>query len=192
MNKTASLTAAILLAGAAIVSGAAIAAGPGGTADPTTVRVEATDDIFAAGLTSGKLTTDQGTLPRSIAVKPGQKLMLTATGNALCCGTGKSSVDADGFAHNPFGSGSHLANPFKTRVASFNDRDGAFALVGVFNGPTLAAHTPFKIGASKLVTVPRGATKLYFGYADGYGFSGDAAAYSDNSGEITVTVTPQS
>jgi hypothetical protein len=37
--------------------------------------------------------------------------------------------------------------------------------------------------------VPRGATRLYFGYADGYGFSGKASAYGDDSGEITVSVT---
>jgi hypothetical protein len=149
MNKTALLAASMLMAGVmAIASGTAIAADPGTSSDPATLQVEATDNIFASGLTSKNLTTDQGSMPQSIPVTSGQKLMLSATGTVLCCGNGQPGVDADGFAHNPFGSGTHVANPFRTRVVAFND-PGAFAPLGVFNGPTVAAHTPFKIGTAR-------------------------------------------
>jgi hypothetical protein len=190
MNRTALLVASMLMAGT-ITSSAALAAGLHSQPDVLTVQVEATDNIFAAGLTAKSLTRDQGTLPSSIPVHAGQRLMLTASGTAQCCSNGQPEVGPQGFEHNPFGSGSHITNPFQTRIAAFHDGLGAFALVGAFNGPGVAAHTPFKIGASRVVTVPPGATRLYLGYADSYGFNGSAAAYGDNSGEIIVTVTPQ-
>ncbi|HEX5062066.1 MAG TPA: hypothetical protein VFV99_22005 [Kofleriaceae bacterium] len=36
--------------------------------------------------------------------------------------------------------------------------------------------------------IPKGATRLYLGYADGYGFQGTPGAYGDNKGGLAVTI----
>jgi hypothetical protein len=39
--------------------------------------------------------------------------------------------------------------------------------------------------------VPKGATMLYLGYADGFSFQGTPGAYGDNKGGLRVTVTQE-
>jgi hypothetical protein len=44
-------------------------------------------------------------------------------------------------------------------------------------------------GVLQKFKVPAGATMLYLGYADGYGFQGAPGAYGDNKGGLAVTLT---
>jgi hypothetical protein len=44
-------------------------------------------------------------------------------------------------------------------------------------------------GDEQEVVVPDGATKLYLGFADGYGFAGAPGAYGDNQGTVHIEVT---
>jgi hypothetical protein len=48
---------------------------------------------------------------------------------------------------------------------------------------------PFKIGSSYTVTVPFGATALFFGLPDANGFNGPSGFYGDNDGSFVVNVT---
>jgi hypothetical protein len=43
-------------------------------------------------------------------------------------------------------------------------------------------------GAQQHFVIPAGATKLYLGIADGFGFQGNPAAYGDNTGSIAVGI----
>jgi hypothetical protein len=43
-------------------------------------------------------------------------------------------------------------------------------------------------GATHDFVVPKGATRLFLGYADGFGFRGAPGAYGDNKGGLSVTV----
>jgi hypothetical protein len=191
MRKSSLIATSMLIASLVGASPAIAGVAATPTASAVTLDVRGTDNIFAAGLGAGaSLPADEGTVPSYIAVTPGQTLVLSAAGNVQCCGSGRSTIDADGFAKNPFGAGSHITNPLHTKVGAYIDEVGAFALVGVFNGATPAGRTPFKVGADKTILVPPGVTRLYLGYADGYGFNGPAAAYSDNGGQLTVSVTP--
>jgi hypothetical protein len=152
------------------------------------VTVYGTDDIFAAGLgTPPGSTGGGGTLPSSIAVIAGQILNITASGTVFCCiGSATPGTGPDGFASNPFGSGSVITNSTGSGVGTYTDT-GAFALAGYFLGS--ADSNPFKIGSSASIIVPANATLLYFGLADAYGFNGPSAAYGDNGGSFTVTVS---
>ncbi len=151
-----------------------------------TLTVLGTDDIFAAGLATAPLSAGGGgTLPSSIAVVAGQTIHVNATGTISCC-SGTMPSGPDGFATNPFGgAGSHITNSTGSAVGNYDD-SSAFSLAGVFLGG--AASTPFRIGSSGSFVVPVGATRLYFGIPDGYGFNGPSAAYGDNSGSFSVTV----
>jgi hypothetical protein len=121
-------------------------------------------------------------------VHPGERLMITAAGVATCCSPSGPKTGPDGFDHNPFGTGSRITNSLRTPVGDYVDPQGAFALAGVFTGGA-KSRPVFKIGARAVVTVPAGATRLYFGMADSNGFNGSAGAYGDNGGGFTVRVT---
>jgi hypothetical protein len=153
------------------------------------VTVDGTADIFAAGLGAVPGSAGGGgTLPPSISVTPGEILSITASGTVFCCvGSSTGGTDPNGFATNPFGSGSLITNSTGSTVGTYADPTGAFALAGFFLG---AADTnPFKIGTSDTVTVPLGATALFFGLPDANGFNGPSGFYSDNSGSFAVNVS---
>jgi hypothetical protein len=159
-----------------------------GAAQAITIVVQATDDIFAAGLLSSPASEfGGGTLPSSIFVTPGQQLFFTATGTVNCC-SGAVGYDTgpDGFAVNPFGPDHVITNSTGSTIGSYTDN--AFALVGVFLGQP-GTPTPFKIGSSFNVIVPVGATALYFGLADAAGMNGPSGYYEDNSGFFVLDVT---
>jgi hypothetical protein len=46
-------------------------------------------------------------------------------------------------------------------------------------------------GVIQKFVVPKGATMLYLGYADGFSFQGTPGAYGDNKGGLRVTVTQE-
>lgn len=48
--------------------------------------------------------------------------------------------------------------------------------------------SPGDEGGTHDFVVPKGATRLFLGYADGYGFQGAPGAYGDNKGGLKVTV----
>lgn len=47
----------------------------------------------------------------------------------------------------------------------------------------------FYLGASGTTAIPAGATDLYLGFADGWGFQGAPSYYGDNTGGFRVTLT---
>jgi hypothetical protein len=182
----------ILFYGALTLGSAAWAGGA-----QASIVVSGMSDIFAAGLstipgtdTSGNVGGN-GTAPPFITVVGGQTLVITATGTVNCCDTVPLTPGAsgpDGFAKNPysgFGSGIFDSIPGGT-IGTYSIAKGAFALVGVFTGGAVS-NIPFTIGANDTLVVPTGATKLYFGFADGAGFNGPSGYYQDNSGQLTVT-----
>jgi hypothetical protein len=158
-------------------------------ANAAIVTVAGTADIFAAGLgVAPNSTGGGGTLPPSISVTAGEILSITASGTVFCCvGNPIGGTGPDGFATNPFGSGSLITNSTGSTVGTYTDPTGAFALAGFFLGA--ANNNPFKIGAGGTFTVPVGATALFFGLPDANGFNGPSGFYGDNAGSFTVNVS---
>jgi hypothetical protein len=125
------------------------------------------------------------------------------TGRVTCC-IGLSPRPYSG----PAG-GSQL--PGGTSITAFGGLSGVaipdkqMFLVGVFlgagapggNAPPTDTETRqpalaqiFYVGAGPLnVDVPTGATRLFLGFADGFGFNGAPGHYDDNDGSVTISVT---
>jgi hypothetical protein len=166
-----------------------------GAASATTLIVDGKSDIFLAGQSSvpagfpanpGASGEGAGLLPLSINVHFGETLNFSATGLVSCCLGGSPTSGPDG---GPSGFGLALI-PGYGFVAGYSGI--AFPLLGVFltAAPTPLGATPFVIGSSlNSVSVPSGATTLYFGFADSLGF-GDAPGYfNDNTGSLTLEVS---
>jgi hypothetical protein len=148
-------------------------------------------DIFAAGLaTAPNSTGGGGVLPPSYSVIAGQTLDISATGTVNCCDTASTgSTGPDGFATNPFGSGTSITNSTGSNVSGFS-ASGAFPLVATFGNASGAIGDVFKVGSSDLgVLVPTGATEIFFGLPDASGFNGPSGYYGDNSGAFFVTIS---
>jgi hypothetical protein len=130
----------------------------------------------------------------SIGVFGGEQLIISATGEVNCCDTSGTpgASGPNGFVGNPFGgTGSTIANSTGGVVGTYVDPTGSFALVGAYTGGLGFTDTvPFTIGSSDTITVPTGATLLYFGLPDAAGFNGVSGYYQDNSGSFDVVVTP--
>jgi len=186
-----------------IASAALLAAslGAGASATAGTVSVDARDDIFLAGLSSVPTTgtvgdiTDPfganpspggngaGLLPVAISVAPGEILDITATGTVSCCYGGSPT---NGPAGGGLGGTANI-NGYGN-VAAYTGPE--LGLVGVFNGPS-TPWSVFLIGASDTLVVPTGATKLYLGTVDAYGFSGNPGWFNDNTGAFSVSGVPE-
>jgi hypothetical protein len=173
------------LMGAVLASNAASAA---------TYTVYATDDIFLAGQTSvpsgfpasGSYDggVGAGTLPVAISVTAGETFSLAATGVVSCC-NGSISNDPNGPNGGGLGGGTSISG--YGNVGAYTSGT-ELALLGVFNsGPT--PWTAFQVGASDTVKVPTGASILYLGFADAFGFSGAPGTYNDNTGSLAVTAS---
>jgi hypothetical protein len=164
-------------------------------ASATTVVVDSKSDIFLAGQTSlpfpdfganpGAPPPGAGQLPASIGVLFGEILNLSASGTVSCCLGGSPT-------NGPSGGG--LGGP--TSISGFGNIGGynsltQMELVGVFGGPSLTTPwSVFAIDSSYTgLVVPNGATKLYLGFADAYGFTGQPGWYNDNTGSITVQIS---
>jgi len=153
------------------------------------VTVNATDDIFAAGLTSITDPTangGQGTLPQFVAVTPGVTFDVTASGTVVPS-TGGLPTGPDGYVGDP----ADISDSLSTGFGDYNDPN-AFALAGVYTdaaGNAIADNQVFRIGASDRLAAPTDAARLYFGFADGFGFNGPSGFYADNSGSLQVSVS---
>ena len=161
----------------------------------TTITVDARDDIFLAGQETVPTNfpyapepggNGAGLLPASVAVSPGENLILAASGTVSCCYGEPPHI-------GPNGVGGPTNIPGFGNVGSYVD-SAQLALVGVFGGPGIP--TPwrvFRIGSSYRVTAPDGATRLYLGFADAFGSNNVPGYYNDNTGFLTVTIaTPYS
>jgi hypothetical protein len=175
------------LTGAAFAAGVLVASGA-----HATVFVSAKDDIFLAGQTTVPIFPPSqtqtlvpgngaGLLPVAVGVTGGEILNLTASGTADC-GVGCISSGPGG---NPQFGTSVIEGYGK--VGSYTGTPGeGFQLVGVYN-TSATPWAPFVIGAGGSFTVPTGATNLYLGLPDAFGFAGLPGTYNDNTGGFTIT-----
>jgi hypothetical protein len=195
--------AAIALLGAALAAGAPARE----SAVATTLTVSAQANIFGAGRSTPPSPAGRGpgkspvlfTLPSGAT-----KVQFAAGSGRVTCCTGLSPRPYSG----PEG-GNQL--PGGTNISAYGGLSGVanpdkqMFLVGVFLGakpPSGAAPATdtqtrepalaqvFYVGAGPLaVDVPTGATRLFLGFADGFGFNGPAGHYDDNDGSVTIEVT---
>ncbi len=184
-----------------IVSAALLAASLGAAASAGAVIVDARDDIFLAGQSSVPTTgmvgdtsgywganpspggNGAGLLPVAINVAPGELLDITATGTVSCCYGGSPTNGPDGGGLG----GTANINGYGN-VGAYTGPE--LGLVGVFNGPSTPWNI-FLIGASDTFVVPAGATKLYLGTVDAYGFTGNPGWFNDNTGYFSVSGVPE-
>jgi hypothetical protein len=200
-----------------ISSIAALATMPLAMAHATTVTVDATDVIYAAGTQSGLAIPAPvgGTLPVAISVTAGNTLTFSAAGSISLDG-GISHADPDGVgvfervptsSNTGFGSISGITAPLSGYLV------GVFLAAG---GPSGAAPTALDFTSTNFTSlsplvdqtffigdgltgdgtgtvqdfvVPAGATTLYLGISDAGGFNGKPSDYGDNLGAFTVTET---
>jgi hypothetical protein len=191
--KMKSLVLGLAIATASLTAGVAYANSP--SVPIATFNLAGTDDIFGAGLTGplvssvnpGNNNGGEGSTPVELNVTQGEEFWVSATGLVNCCDN--SSVPGSGpagFAHNPF-------NPSST-VSTITD-SLVGGKIGTYTGPIFALVYTFIDGATGLqvggthslaygssgyITAPTGATEMFFGFADGYGFGGPSGAYGDN------------
>ena len=195
--------AAIALLGAALAAGAPARE----SAVATTLTVSAQANIFGAGRSTPPSPAGRGpgkspvlfTLPSGAT-----KVQFAAGSGRVTCCTGLSPRPYSG----PEG-GNQL--PGGTNISAYGGLSGVanpdkqMFLVGVFLGakppsgvapatdtetrkPALAQV--FYVGAGPLlVDVPTGATRLFLGFADGFGFTGPAGHYDDNEGSVQINVS---
>jgi hypothetical protein len=174
--------------GLATALGAALAVCAPLTTQADVITVQATADIFAAGLSAvPDLEAGGGTLPPWVAVTPGALLQIAASGSISWGDPSRPS--GPGGQANPFHGG-----PPGTfiegygAISGFSDPDTSFGLVGVFTGPDGEVGDIFLIGTQFSIIVPLGATRIYLGIPDAEGFIGKAGFYGDNSGSFLVSV----
>ncbi len=164
-----------------------------GTSDPWLAGMPP-GSTASCGLSGGPCDMAPAESPPGISVTAGSTLSITATG--LECYGPVPPCAATGPDGNPSVPTPHVngaQNGLSTISAQAN------ALLGVFLGPNQPSLTPpptqlgsntapvlqqvFLIGSSSTVSVPAGATRLFFGSMDGFG-------WYDNYGSFTVTVVP--
>lgn len=181
-----------------------------------TVTIDSRSDIFSAGLAKAD-EARQGVMPSTITLAPGGGIVSfpKVIGKASCNGPDGVGADGGGCAggytdlqpanklsgmiHHQktmFLVGVFLAPkpPAKTpKTLDFSDK----ALGTTFEKlePQLGqvffigdGHPGDPGGATHDFVVPKGATRLFLGYADGFGFQGTPGAYGDNKGGLAVTV----
>lgn len=166
-----------------LLSASALALVLSSPASAANVVVDAQASIFGAGLaTLPDAAGGAGVLPPSVTVSGGQTVTITATG---------STNPGGGYGdHGPagFGTASNIVNVTGSSIGNYA-APTAMTLLGVFTGSGSGVNTIFQIGSGGTFTAPGGATKLYLGFADAYGFQGNSGWYADNSGSILADVT---
>lgn len=181
-----------------------------------TVTIDSRSDIFSSGLAKADAQRG-GVMPSTITLAPGGGIVSfpKVVGRASC--NGPDGVDADGGgcaggntdlqpANKLSGMIHHERTMFLVGVflgpkpsakapktLDFSDK----ALGTKFEKlePQLGqvffigdGHPGDSGGATHDFVVPKGATRLFLGYADGFGFQGTPGAYGDNKGGLAVTV----
>lgn len=173
---------------------------------PATALVDGRADIYSSSMSTAHEGRG-GRLPSRVTLPAGARTIAhTATGE-VGCGTGEPTA---GPAGGTCAGGATNIEP-ADGISGIVDATRTQFLVGVFLAarpssapPTLdvapgqpgeaASRTPalgqtFFLGASATTTVPAGATELYLGFADGWGFQGTPGYYGDNTGGFRVTLT---
>lgn len=149
-----------------------------------------------------------GRLPSRVTLPAGARTIEhTATGQ-VGCGTGEPTAGPDGGTC----AGGVTNLEAADGISGIVDGTRTQFLVGVFLAgrppsappPSLdvapgqpgaaASRAPalgqtFFLGAGATTTIPAGATELYLGFADGWGFQGAPSYYGDNTGGFRVTLT---
>lgn len=184
-------------------------------AAPTTLNVDARDDIYAIG---GQ-DQSSGLPPVQFQVKPGEALKFDVTGQvSMNVGSGSNENDPDGV-------GAAVPESSSTGAGSIAGiaAPNAGYLVGVFvpaegpQGPppppldfTAPGATSFAelspqlgqvffigdgltgdgTGVHQIFHAPAGAGYLYLGISDAGGYNGPPSWYQDNAGVFQVVVTP--
>ena len=186
-------------------------------AHASTITVNATDVIYAAGTQSSLAATAGGTVPSDVSAAGVASFTFSVTGSAILdVGSGNNSNDADG-AGAGVGSSS---NTGYGSISGITAPDAGY-LVGVFlaaSGPTGSAPASLNFstlgtnftslsplldqvffigdgltgdgtGSTQTFYVPTGATELYLGISDAPAYNGSPAngGYGDNSGSFSVT-----
>lgn len=184
-----------------------------GAARAGTLTVDATANIFGAGYSTPPAPGggSGGTLPPEVSFAAGSGQVLTVTDV-----TGTVSL-TPGYPSNGSGNTSFATNISSYNgISGIVDPNRSGFLVGVFLGDaqpsnpapprlTFDDQSPFTSlsplldqtfligigrtpgGVIQTFDVPAGATRLYLGFADGYGYSGLPGEYQDNSGSLQVT-----
>jgi len=170
-----------------------------------------TSAFAAGGILPLSIDIAGSTAVQFTAVGAGQAVDGSPTGGATCVYNGTPST-GDGANCVSSGTNVSAANGYSSFVLSGR----TMPLVGLFVGSTAGA-TPAGVnssfdaenaktssspalqevffigdglsdlGALQSFAVPTGATKLYLGFADAYGFSGAPGYYSDNYGGLSVS-----
>lgn len=185
------------------------------------MSVSAQTNIFlAGGNVPGSGGGGPGSAPAPIALFGGGILTVSATGSATFCAGGTClTATPDGPA-----SGGTNISPATGTIAGILAPTSGF-LAGVFLADALPGSRPAALDFNALTTtfsslspllgqvffvgdgsngttsqqfvVPTGATTLYFGVADGFGFSGGVGYFEDNAGSyqanysIAATTVPE-
>jgi len=172
------------------------------------LTVPGTANIFGSGQSSPPAPAGGGggTAPvaYSLPAKAGLVTFAGGNGSVTCCGD---------FSTPPFNgpAGGTPLSPGSTDIPAVGDISGVYVsnrqmfLAGVFlaGGPpagspprtsTLtkvpALQQVFYVGAgSRTVAVPEGAARLFLGFADAFGFRGQAGFYADNRGSVRIDLT---
>ena len=172
----------------------------------TTVTVSGHANIFGSGNPSDNhpdpggdynngppYSQPGGVAPVDISLGGATAISLSATGS-----TNPYTISGPGIDGPDGGSGNTNISAYDPNHISGYVDSVQMPLVGVFWGPSLSA-TPsnwsggapvlgqvFKIGSSGVFSTPTGATDLFLGFADAYGFNSAPGYYSDNFGELSV------
>lgn len=181
---------------------------------PAQVMLDGRSDIYSAGAATANPDRG-GVLPTRITLAPGGSVITfeRVVGKSGCMADAAFGPDGGDCA----GGNTNLetAGTISGIVAS----DRTLFMVGVFLGkaaPTAPERLDFSpghrgvdfaelapavgqvffigdgltaTGAQQRFAIPPGATELYLGYADGYAFQGTPAAYGDNTGGLSVSLT---
>lgn len=181
------------------------------TAQTATLQVDAKANIFASGRDDAE-PSGGGLLPAVVTLGAGSRSVAfqSVTGEISCDG-----FDAAGPDGSQTCAGGATDIESLNGIAGIVDEDRSMFLVGVFltsavpndpaperltftgnhDFPTLSPRVGqvFFIGDGKTASgsiqqfmAPSGATRLFLGIADAFGFVGPPAAYDDNTGVMTV------
>ncbi|HKX00766.1 MAG TPA: BACON domain-containing carbohydrate-binding protein [Bryobacteraceae bacterium] len=179
----------------------------------TTLTIPATANIFAAGRDSAF----DGTVPPSFWFSAGSGAVVTfsnVTGSVNCttgapmngpdgsvsCAGGSTSINSyQGISGIVDGHKSmFLAGVFLDDSTPADPAPASLDFTSNENFTTLAPQlrqvffigdglTGDGTGATQQFQVPAGATRLFLGFADAFGFQGDPGYYSDNAGSLSAT-----
>jgi len=174
---------------------------------PVSALVDGRADVFSASMSVAHAARG-GVLPSRVTLPAGARsIEHTASGQVGCgtgeptsgpmgggCAGGSTNIEsADGIAglidatRTQFLAGVFLAG---RPLASPPERlDVAPGQPGEAASRAPALGQSFYLGAGATTTVPAGATELYLGFVDGWGFQGEPSYYADNTGGFRVTIT---